>query len=125
VVRSVLEGGAAMTLPILVTGGTGRLGRRVVRRLIAAGGGIWVLTRHGRQAADGVQFLTGDLRTGQGVDAAAVETAGGDPPAMNHGEAGAGLSEGRNSVDGMSVDLLRRHDGPVTDGVGCGSWGLS
>jgi hypothetical protein len=38
-----------------------------------------VLTRRGRQAADGVQFLTGDLRTGEGVDAAAVETAGGGP----------------------------------------------
>jgi hypothetical protein len=38
---------------------------------------------HGRQAADGVQFLTGDLRTGEGVYAAAVETAGGGPPAMN------------------------------------------
>ena len=55
-----------MTLAILVTGGTGRLGRRVVRRLVAAGCGIQVLTRHGRQAADGVQFLTGDLRTGEG-----------------------------------------------------------
>ena len=76
-----------MTLPILVTGGTGRLGRRVVRRLVATGCGIQVLTRHGRPAADGVQFLTGDLRTGEGVDAAAVETAGGGPPTMNHGEA--------------------------------------
>ena len=83
-----------MTLPILVTGGTGRLGRRVVRRLVAAGSGIQMLTRHGRQAADGVQFLTGDLRTGEGVDAAAVETAGGGPPAMNHGEAAAGAVGG-------------------------------
>jgi nucleoside-diphosphate-sugar epimerase len=116
-----------MTLPILVTGGTGRLGRRVVRRLVAAGCGIQVLTRHGRQAADGVQFLTGDLRTGEGVDAAAVETAGGGPPAMNMAMARPGrrLSEGRNSVDGMSVDLLGRHERPVTDGAGCDSWGLS
>jgi nucleoside-diphosphate-sugar epimerase len=103
-----------MTLPILVTGGTGRLGRRVVRRLVAAGCGIQVLTRHGRQAADGVQFLTGNLRTGEGVDAAAVETAGGGPPAMNMAMARPGrrLSEGRNSVDGMSVDLLGRHERP-------------
>ena len=75
-----------MTLPILVTGGTGRLGRRVVRRLVAGGCGIQVLTRHGRQAADGVQFLTGALRTSEGVDAVAVETpgrlaVGGDPMA--------------------------------------------
>ena len=46
-----------------------------------------MVTRHGRQAADGVQFLTGDLRTGEGVDPAAVETAGGGPPTMNHGQA--------------------------------------
>jgi hypothetical protein len=32
----------------------------------SSGGGIRVLTRHGRQAADGVRFLTGDLRTGEG-----------------------------------------------------------
>jgi NAD(P)-dependent dehydrogenase (short-subunit alcohol dehydrogenase family) len=112
VVRSVLEGGAAMTLPILVTGGTGRLGRRVVRRLLAAGCGIWVLTRHGRRAADGVQFLTSDLRTSEGVDAAAVEPAGGGPPATNMARPGRRLSGGRNSVDGMSVDPLRRHENP-------------
>ena len=94
-----------MTLPILVTGGTGRLGRRVVRRLVAGGCGIQVLTRHGRQAADGVQFLTGDLRTSEGVDAAAVETPGGWPSAVTlwRGQ-GQWLSGGRNSLDGMSVD---------------------
>jgi nucleoside-diphosphate-sugar epimerase len=82
VVRRVLEGRSSHDVPILVTGGTGRLGRRVVRRLRAAGCDVRVLTRHGRQAADGVQFLTGDLRTGEGVDPAAVETAGGGPPTM-------------------------------------------
>ena len=45
-----------------------------------------MLTRHGRQAADGVQFLTGDLRTSEGVDPTAVQTAGGGPPTMNHGQ---------------------------------------
>jgi hypothetical protein len=56
----------------------------------------------------------GDLRTGEGVDAAAVETAGGGPPTMNMAMARPGrrLSEGRNSVDGMSVDLLGRHERP-------------
>ena len=78
-----------MTLPILVTGGTGRLGRRVVRRLLAAGCGIWVLTRHGRRAADGVQFLTSDLRTSEGVDAAAVEPGRRRSAGDEHGEAGA------------------------------------
>jgi uncharacterized protein YbjT (DUF2867 family) len=114
-----------MTLPILVTGGTGRLGRRDVGRLIAVGCGIWVLTRHGRPAADGVQFLTGDLRTSEGVDAAAVQAAGGGPSAMNMARPRRRLSEGRNSVCGMSVELGGQHDGSVTDAVGCGSWGLS
>ena len=71
-----------------------------------------MLTRHGRRAADGVQFLTSDLRTSEGVDAAAVEPAGGSPPATNMARPGRRLSEGRNSVDGMSVDLLRRHENP-------------
>ena len=124
VVRRVLEGRSSHDVPILVTGGTGRLGRRVVRRLVAAGCGIRVLTRHGRQAAGGVQFLTGDLRTGEGVDPAAVETAGGGPPTMNQGRPGRRLSEGRNSFDGMSVDLLGPRE-TVIDGVSCDSWGLS
>jgi uncharacterized protein YbjT (DUF2867 family) len=57
--------------PILVTGGTGRLGRALVPRLREAGAEVRVLTRHGRADEDGVRFLTGDLATGEGVDAAA------------------------------------------------------
>ncbi len=59
-----------MTSPILVTGGTGRLGRLVVRQLQEAGCEVRVLTRRSRGAADGIRFLTGDLRTGEGVEAA-------------------------------------------------------
>jgi nucleoside-diphosphate-sugar epimerase len=51
-----------MPSPVLVTGGTGRLGRRVVPRLRDAGWELRVLTRGRRQATDGVQFLVGDLR---------------------------------------------------------------
>ena len=82
-----------MTLPILVTGGTGRLGRRGVRRLVATGGGIWVLTRHGRQQPTASSSSPATCHR-RGVDAAAVETAGGGPPAMNHGEAAAGAVGG-------------------------------
>jgi uncharacterized protein YbjT (DUF2867 family) len=56
-----------MTLPILVTGGTGTLGRRLVPRLTAAGCTVRVLTRHARADEDGVRYLTGDLSTGDGV----------------------------------------------------------
>src|SRR5919199_655994 len=59
-----------MTSPILVTGGTGTLGRLVVRRLRGAGCDVRVLSRRGRAAKDGIQFLTGDLATGEGIEPA-------------------------------------------------------
>lgn len=62
---------------ILVTGGTGVLGRQLVPRLIAAGHRVRILTRKERpDVADGVTAVHGDLRSGDGVAAAAtgVET---------------------------------------------------
>ena len=59
-----------MTAPILVTGGTGTLGRLVVRRLRDAGSNVRVLSRHSREAEDGIQFVSGDLATGEGSEAA-------------------------------------------------------
>ncbi|MFJ4092806.1 SDR family oxidoreductase [Kitasatospora sp. NPDC089913] len=59
--------------PVLVTGGTGTLGRHVVPLLRAAGRDVRVLTRNPRPAADGVEYAAGDLLTGadgKGVDAA-------------------------------------------------------
>jgi uncharacterized protein YbjT (DUF2867 family) len=47
--------------PILVTGGTGTLGRRAVRRLRESGRDVRVLTRRARKDEDGVRFVTGDL----------------------------------------------------------------
>ena len=55
---------------ILVTGGTGTLGRLVVPRLRSAGCRVRVLSRGSHEAADGVEFVTGDLATGEGVEAA-------------------------------------------------------
>jgi len=57
--------------PILVTGGTGTLGRLVVARLREAGRAVRVLSR-GRHEAEGVEFVRGDLSTGKAA-AAAVE----------------------------------------------------
>jgi uncharacterized protein YbjT (DUF2867 family) len=58
----------------LVTGGTGTLGRLVVPQLVQAGGKVRVLSRHPRSAdegaAEGIEFMVGDLDTGQGIDAA-------------------------------------------------------
>jgi uncharacterized protein YbjT (DUF2867 family) len=59
-----------MTSPILVTGGTGTLGRHVVPRLRDAGCDVRVLSRHRHPPEDGVEFMTGDLATGEGAQAA-------------------------------------------------------
>jgi uncharacterized protein YbjT (DUF2867 family) len=59
-----------MSSPILVTGGTGTLGRLVVRRLRDAGRNVRVLTRRSHEAEDDIQFMTGDLATGEGIEAA-------------------------------------------------------
>src|SRR5919106_5387705 len=59
-----------MTSSILVTGGTGTLGRHVVPRLRDAGREIRVLSRHSNSPTEGVEFMTGDLATGEGVQAA-------------------------------------------------------
>jgi uncharacterized protein YbjT (DUF2867 family) len=56
--------------PILVTGGTGTLGRLVVPRLRDAGRDVRMLSRGGRDGGDGVELVTGDLTTGEGIDAA-------------------------------------------------------
>lgn len=55
---------------ILITGGTGTLGRLVVPRLRAAGHDLRLLSRAPHQRADGIEYLTGDLATGAGVEAA-------------------------------------------------------
>ena len=59
---------------VLVTGGTGTLGREVVAGLHSAGRRVRVLSRHPRPESDGVEYTIGDLGTGEGV-AAAVEGA--------------------------------------------------
>jgi uncharacterized protein YbjT (DUF2867 family) len=60
--------------PILVTGGTGTLGRLVVPRLRDAGYDLRVLSRRrpedGDPEGEGFELATGDLATGEGIDAA-------------------------------------------------------
>ncbi|MFD9905521.1 SDR family oxidoreductase [Streptomyces sp. NPDC059063] len=59
-----------MTETILVTGGTGTLGRLVVPLLRDAGREVVVLSRHAKAPHDGVTYVTGDLVKGEGVEAA-------------------------------------------------------
>src|SRR5437588_11894621 len=54
---------------VLVTGGTGTLGRHVVTRLRQSGHRARILSRNPRGHVDAVQ---GDLKTGQGIDKAVV-----------------------------------------------------
>jgi uncharacterized protein YbjT (DUF2867 family) len=58
--------------PILVTGGSGTLGRLVVDRLGDAGRRVRVLSRgqHGRDPGSGAEHVTADLATGAAVEAA-------------------------------------------------------
>jgi uncharacterized protein YbjT (DUF2867 family) len=65
-----------MTSPILVTGGTGTLGRLVVRRLGDAGYKARVFSRRSHKSGDGTEFMIGDLASGEGIEPAVdgVET---------------------------------------------------
>jgi uncharacterized protein YbjT (DUF2867 family) len=56
-----------MAAPILVTGGTGRLGRLVVPQLQEAGHDVRVLSRNPKQDSGPVRYLTGDLVADQGI----------------------------------------------------------
>jgi uncharacterized protein YbjT (DUF2867 family) len=59
-----------MSSPILVTGGTGTLGRLVTPRLRDAGHPVRILSRRGGTAGDGVEHVTADLLTGHDLDSA-------------------------------------------------------
>lgn len=59
-----------MTSPVLVTGGTGTLGRLVVPLLRDTGSDVRVLSRHAHQPEDGIEFVTGDLLRNEGIERA-------------------------------------------------------
>jgi uncharacterized protein YbjT (DUF2867 family) len=55
---------------IVVTGGTGLLGRRVVARLRDKGRNVRVLSRHPGDSLNGVEYVAGDLVKNHGVEEA-------------------------------------------------------
>jgi uncharacterized protein YbjT (DUF2867 family) len=59
-----------MTSPILVTGGTGTLGRYVLPMLRGAGHDVRVLSRGDHESRDGITYVKGDLSKDQGIPAA-------------------------------------------------------
>jgi uncharacterized protein YbjT (DUF2867 family) len=56
-----------MTTQILVTGGTGTLGRHLVPMLVDAGVNVRVLSRGNHPPVDGVEHVAADLLTGTGI----------------------------------------------------------
>lgn len=54
--------------PILVTGGTGTLGRHLVPRLRDSGRELRLLSRSVRESENGVEYVTGDLLKGEGIE---------------------------------------------------------
>jgi uncharacterized protein YbjT (DUF2867 family) len=64
-----------MASPVLVTGGTGRLGKLVVARLRDSCCDVRVLARHHRLTPPGVEFFTADLRAGHGIEPAVAGAA--------------------------------------------------
>jgi uncharacterized protein YbjT (DUF2867 family) len=61
-----------MTTPILVTGGTGTIGTRVIPMLRTAGRDVRVLSRHPRENEPGVEHVKADTVTGEGLAEALV-----------------------------------------------------
>lgn len=61
-----------MSAPILLTGGTGTLGRLIAPILRENGHEVRILSRSPHEPADGIEFAVGDLSTGGGGVAAAV-----------------------------------------------------
>lgn len=59
-----------MTTRILVAGGTGTVGRHVVDHLLSAGADVRVLSRGRRGGRRDVEHVTGNVRRGDGLDAA-------------------------------------------------------
>jgi len=109
--------------PILVTGGTGRLGRHVVVRLRNAGREVRVLSRKDQTSADGIEFVRGDLRKGDGIEAAVdgaaiiVHLAGG---AKGDDEATRNLvraASGAGTQHVVYVSVVGANSVPVVSGI--------
>ncbi|MFY1692458.1 SDR family oxidoreductase [Plantactinospora sp. WMMB782] len=84
------------TSPVLVTGGTGTLGRLVVPLLRASGRQVRVLSRRARPDGGGVEYLTGDLLKGEGMG-----------PAVDGAETVLNLAGGPKGDDVATGHLVR------------------
>ncbi|GAA3234120.1 SDR family oxidoreductase [Nonomuraea helvata] len=85
-----------MTSPILVTGGTGTLGRIVVPLLRDTGRDVRVLSRRGHEPGDGIEDVAGDLLKGEGTE-----------PAVSGVETVLHLAGGAKGDDVATANLVR------------------
>jgi uncharacterized protein YbjT (DUF2867 family) len=89
-----------MTSSILVTGGTGTLGRLVVPLLRDAAHKVRVLSRHRHESGHGIEYVTGDLLKGEGIE-----------PAVDGAEIIVHLAGGPKGDDQATRNLVRAASG--------------
>jgi uncharacterized protein YbjT (DUF2867 family) len=89
-------GETIMTSSILVTGGTGTLGRHVTPLLLDAGCKVRVLSRRSHEPRDGLEFVTGDLLKDEGIE-----------PAVDGAEIVLHLAGGPKGDDEATRNLVR------------------
>lgn len=85
-----------MTSTILITGGTGRLGKLVTPLLRDSGNRVRVLSRHQREPRDGIEYFTGDLLKNEGIE-----------PAVEGAEIVLHLAGGPKGDDEATRNLMR------------------
>jgi uncharacterized protein YbjT (DUF2867 family) len=85
-----------MTSSILLTGGTGTLGRHVTPLLLDAGCKVRVLSRRSHEPRDGLEFVTGDLLKDEGIE-----------PAVDGAEIVLHLAGGPKGDDEATRNLVR------------------
>ena len=85
-----------MTSTILLTGGTGTLGRLVTPLLLDAGCKVRLLSRRSHAPGDGVEYVTGDLLAGEGIE-----------PAVDGAEVVLHLAGGPKGDDKATRNLVR------------------
>ncbi len=88
------------TSPILVTGGTGWLGSLVTPLLRGAGRDLRVLSRHDHESGNGIEYVTGDLVKGEGIE-----------PAVDRAEIILHLAGGAKGDEEATRNLVRAASG--------------